>query len=106
MLQNNFFLTFTKGKIYNRKAYAFSSQFNFGISKTSGHLIALKYNEPKGLMKQRIDMPDKLIDLFIRFTHQNNGIFPKMRRNIFQMLKDDEIEALQSIFQDVFTVEK
>jgi hypothetical protein len=64
------------------------------------------YDEAKGLMKQKVDMPDKLIDLFIRFTHQNNGIFPKRRRNNFQMLKDDEIEALQSIFQDVFTVEK
>jgi len=64
------------------------------------------YDEAKELMKQRVDMPDKLIDLFIRFTHQNNGIFPKRRRNSFHMLKDDEIEALQSIFQDVFTLEK
>ncbi|MCX6325626.1 MAG: Fic family protein [Bacteroidia bacterium] len=64
------------------------------------------YDEAKGLMKQRVDMPDKLIDLFIRFTHQNNGIFLKRRRTTFQMLKDDEIEALQSIFQDVFTGEK
>lgn len=57
-------------------------------------------------MKQRIDMPDKLIDLFIRFTHQNNGIFPKWRRNTFHMLNDDEIESLQAIFQDVFRLEK
>lgn len=64
------------------------------------------YDEAKELMKQRVDMPDKLIDSFIRFTHQNNGIFPKRRRNIFRMLKDDEIEALQSIFQDVFTLGK
>jgi hypothetical protein len=64
------------------------------------------YDEAKELMKQRIDMPDKLIDSFIRFTHQNNGIFPKRRRNTFHMLKDDEIEALQSIFQDVFTLDK
>jgi hypothetical protein len=64
------------------------------------------YDEAKELMKQRIDMPDKLIDLFIRFTHQNNGIFPKRRRNSFHMLKDDEIEALQSIVQDVFSFEK
>jgi hypothetical protein len=64
------------------------------------------YDDAKGLMKQRVDMPDKLIDLFIRFTHQNKGIFPKRRRDTFQMLKDDEIEALQSIFQDVFIVEK
>jgi len=60
------------------------------------------YDEAKELMKQRVDMPDKLIDSFIRFTHQNNGIFPKRRRNTFNMLKDNEIEALQSIFQDVF----
>jgi hypothetical protein len=64
------------------------------------------YDDAKGLMKQRVDMPDKLIDLFIRFTHQNNGIFPKKRRTTFQMLKDNEIEALQSIFQDVFSGEK
>jgi len=64
------------------------------------------YDEAKELMKQRIDMPDKLIDSFIRFTHQNNGIFPKRRRNTFNMLKDDEIEALQSIFRDVFTLGK
>jgi hypothetical protein len=64
------------------------------------------YDEAKELMKQKVDMPDKLIDSFIRFTHQNNGIFPKRRRNTFRMLKDDEIEALQSIFQDVFTLGK
>jgi len=63
------------------------------------------YDEAKGLMKQRVDMPDKLIDLFIRLTHQNNGIFPKRRRDNFQMLNNDEIEALQSIFQDVFKIE-
>lgn len=61
------------------------------------------YDEAKELMKQRIDMPDKLIDSFIRFTHQNNGVFPKRRRSTFHMLKDDEIEALQSIFKAVFT---
>jgi len=64
------------------------------------------YDEAKELMKQRVDMPDKLIDLFIRFTHQNNGIFPKRRKNTFHMLNDDEIEALQSIFQDVFALGK
>ncbi|MGC9342760.1 MAG: Fic family protein [Bacteroidales bacterium] len=64
------------------------------------------YDEAKELMKQRIDMPDKLIDSFIRFTHQNNGVFPKRRRNTFHMLNDDEIEALQSIFNGVFTSAK
>lgn len=64
------------------------------------------YDEAKELMKKRIDMPDKLIDLFIRVTHKNNGIFPKRRRNTFHMLKDDEIEALQSIFRDVFKSEE
>jgi len=63
------------------------------------------YDEAKELMKQRVDMPDKLIDLFIRFTHQNKGIFPKNRRNNFQMLKDDEVKDLQTIFQNVFTIE-
>ncbi len=64
------------------------------------------YDEAKELMKQSVDMPDKLIDSFIRFTHQNNGIFPKRGRNTFHMLNDDEIAALQSIFQEVFILEK
>ena len=63
------------------------------------------YDEAKALMKQLVDMPDRLIDLFIRFTHQNQGIFPKRRRSTFQILKDNEIEALQSIYKDVFTIE-
>jgi Fic family protein len=60
------------------------------------------YDDAKELMKQRIDMPDKLIDSFIRFAHQNNGVFPKRRRSTFHMLKDDEIEELQAIFNAVF----
>jgi len=43
----------------------------------------LNYDEAKELMKLRIDIPDKLIDSFIRFTHQNSGIFPKRRRSTF-----------------------
>jgi galactose-1-phosphate uridylyltransferase len=43
---------------------------------------------------------------FIGFTHQNSRIFPKRRRNTFHMLKDDEIEALQSIIQEVFSLGK
>lgn len=60
------------------------------------------YDEAKELMKQKVDMPDKLIDSFIRFTHQNNGVFPKRRRKHFSMLEDDEIESLQTIFQNIF----
>ena len=63
------------------------------------------YDEAKELIKQRIDMPDRLIDSFIRFTHQNNGTFPNRRRKQFSMLTDVEIDALQTIFRSVFNAE-
>ncbi|MDF1560108.1 MAG: Fic family protein [Bacteroidales bacterium] len=89
------------------------TEYLFKVVKTSvsrdlpDELVFLQYyDEAKRLIKQRVDMPDKLIDLFIRVTHQNNGIFPKRRRTNFMMLEDNEIEALQSVFHDVFKVVK
>ena len=91
----------------------FQTEYLFKVVETSvsrdlpDELVFLQnYDEAKRLLKQRVDMPDKLIDLFIRVTHQNNGIFPKRKKIHFQMLEENEIEALQSIFQDVFNVVK
>ena len=34
-----------------------------------------KYDETKMAIKNIVDMPDKEIDLFIKFMHQNRGNF-------------------------------
>ena len=60
------------------------------------------YDEVKKHIQQKVDMPDKLIDLFIKFTHHNEGVFPKGRRKHFSMLTDKELSDLQNIYRKVF----
>lgn len=55
-----------------------------------------RYDAATGAMKEVVDMPDRLVDLFIRFCLQNNGrLSPKKRRRHFPMLTDDEVAALE-----------
>ena len=99
------------GRIHRFLIHDILSRDNFVpagmIIPVSAHMVnnMKAYDEAKELMKQKVDMPDRLIDSFIRFTHQNNGTFPKRRRKDFYMLEDDEIEDLQNIFQSVFVKE-
>ena len=52
-------------------------------------------------MWEIVDMPDKKAVQFILFTQQNNGIFPKARRNMFQELADEEVASLAKVVKDV-----
>jgi hypothetical protein len=68
-----------------------------------GELIFIqRYDEVKKAMQQIVDMPDKDINLMITFLHQNKGIFPKRRRNKFEKITDQEINAMQTVFQEIF----
>lgn len=59
-----------------------------------------KYDKTKIQMQAIIDMPDKLIDLFIKFSCQNNGsIGTQKREKYFKMLTDEEISALQDVIK-------
>ncbi|CAN5406276.1 Fic family protein [soil metagenome] len=62
----------------------------------------LYYDELKKDMQAIVDMPDKDINRFILLTHQNKGAFPKRRRNDFPKLTDEEIDALQAAYINVF----
>ncbi len=58
----------------------------------------VKYDEAKSQMQAVVDMPDKLIDLFIKFACQNHGFIGEQKRaKYFDMLTKDEISALQEI---------
>lgn len=48
-------------------------------------------------MRDIVDMPEKKVMLFIKFTEQNNGVFPKSRRDSFSELTDNEIAELAQI---------
>lgn len=64
-------------------------------------LFLSAYNKTKEAMKEIIDMPDRMIDLFIRFTLQNHGKLSKKKRyKYFDKLTDQEIEKLQKVLMD------
>jgi len=62
----------------------------------------LKYDEAKLAIRDIADMPDKDIDLFIKFMHQNRGMFPKRRRKDFAKLTDNEISKMEIAFKEIF----
>ena len=54
-------------------------------------------------VKNYIDMPDRLVDLLIRFLNQNNGQMSKRaRRKEFAALTDREVNAIESRYDEVF----
>jgi len=50
-----------------------------------------------------VDMPDKLIDLFIKTALEQNGHISKAKKkSVFHMLKDSEVDALEEIVRNSF----
>lgn len=63
----------------------------------------VKYDEMKYFLKNYIDMPDRLIDLLIRFLNQENGVLSKRaRRKEFNSLTENEIKTLEKKYADIF----
>lgn len=59
-----------------------------------------KYDKTKEAIQEIVDMPDRQIDLFIRFCLQNNGRLSKRKRaNHFDFLSDEEIVSLEHAVQ-------
>ncbi len=61
-----------------------------------------RYDEAKKELQNIADMPDKEINLMLTFFYQNNGIFPKRKRERFSKLTDDEIACMQFVYRKVF----
>lgn len=62
-----------------------------------------KYDILNEFIKNYIDMPDKHVDLLIRFLSQNNGkISQRAREREFQKLTDTEIQTIENKFNEVF----
>jgi hypothetical protein len=68
-------------------------------------LFIQRYDEAKKELQRIVDMPDKLINSMLLFLHQNKGIFPKRRREVFAKLTDDEILKMQKAFRTVFEMD-
>ena len=62
-----------------------------------------KYDLLNEFIKNYIDMPDKLVDLLIRFLNQNNGTLSKRaRKRGFEKLTDPEILAIEQKYAEIF----
>jgi Fic family protein len=56
----------------------------------------LKYDISKKKIQEIVDMPDRYIDLFIRFVLQNGGRLSKIKREkYFDFLSDEEVRKLE-----------
>lgn len=64
-------------------------------------VFLVNYDKTKNKIQEEIDMPDKLIDLFIKCVIQNKGEVGKQKRvSYFNKLTDQEINTLQSIVRE------
>jgi len=62
-----------------------------------------KYDLLNNFIKNYIDMPDKTVDLLIRFLNQNSGRLSKRARDKeFSALTDKEVQAIENRYDDIF----
>ena len=61
------------------------------------------YDVTKKAIRDIVDMPDRQIDLFIRFCLQNHGVISsKKRKSHFAELTEDEVQKMQSAIQKAY----
>ena len=60
----------------------------------------INYDSARRQIQHVIDMPDKLIDLIIKYIAQNKGsLSDTKRKRLFDMLTEKEIEDIEAIVQ-------
>jgi Fic/DOC family len=61
----------------------------------------MNYDRTKQAIQETVDMPDRLIDLFIRFCLQNNGrLSARKRESHFGSLTDDELSSMENAVRE------
>ncbi len=61
------------------------------------------YDKTKRAIQEIVDMPDRKIDLFIRFCLQNNGrLSARKRISRFDFLEDEEIVRMEQVVQSAY----
>ncbi len=73
-------------------------------TELAGELAFLvNYDAAKKGIQEIVDMPDRQIDLFIRFCLQNNGrLSVRKRASHFAALSDEEIARMEEVLQSVY----
>ena len=63
-----------------------------------------RYQEYKLFLDNKFEMPDKLVNLLIRFLDQNEGKISKRARDKeFVSLSDEEVVELEKMYAQIFT---
>jgi hypothetical protein len=63
----------------------------------------VSYDETKQAIQEVVDMPDRQIDLFIRFCLQNGGsLAARKRKSNFEFLTADEITKMEKAVQEAY----
>ena len=66
----------------------------------------MNYDKTKQAIQDVVDMPDRLIDLFIRFCLQNHGqLSARKREEFFAALTDDEVARMQDAVRSAYHTE-
>ncbi len=69
----------------------------------SGLRFLANYDKTKKAIQEIVDMPDRRIDLFIRFCLQNNGrLSAKKRASHFDFLTDEEVSSLEQAVHSAY----
>ena len=83
--------------------------FNTVVAAINKIEIELEYLNKYDLLKKEIgnhlDLPDKLLNNLIVFIHQNKGILSKNKRKQFEILTDDEIETVETLYNKIFSTQ-
>jgi hypothetical protein len=63
----------------------------------------MNYDKTKQAIQEIVDMPDRLIDLFIKLCLQNNGrLSAKKRKSRFELLTDYELNEMERAVKEMF----
>ncbi len=63
----------------------------------------LDYDKTKNAIREIVDMPDRLIDLFIRLCIENQGRLSKgKRKSKFEQLTDEEVVQMEACVRNAF----
>lgn len=53
-------------------------------------------------MEEEVDLPDRLLNLFIQLVHHNGGKLSRAKRGLFDRLSDVQIERLEAAVREAF----
>lgn len=64
--------------------------------------ILTSFDAARSCIQNIIDMPDRRMDMLMKFLHQNQGRLAKGRRRDFEEITDEELKSIEEGFRAIF----